>query len=106
MWPNGLGTKIRNSFRSFEIEILLVWSTALLVVNLLENIPFLVGIYRKPSEKQGFRRKFLTSSVWGELSGFARGRCSSMWTKKNKNVRVYFRLLSRTIFVLEVYGVG
>ena len=63
----------------------MVWSTALLVVNLLENIPFLGGIYRKPSEKQGFRRKFLTSNVWGEFSGFARGRSSSMWTKKKKN---------------------
>ena len=79
-------TEIWNSFRSFEIEILVVWSTALLVVNLLENIPFLGGIYRKPSEKQGFRRKFLTSNVWGEFSGFARGRSSSMWTKKKKNV--------------------
>ena len=33
-------TEIWNSFRSFEIDILVFDSTALLVVNLLENIPF------------------------------------------------------------------
>ena len=38
-------TKIRNSFRSLEIEILVFCSTALLVVNLLENIPFQGRIY-------------------------------------------------------------